>query len=270
MAPLVSSDYINGCRAPGAIRGRHTLWHVNLLNTPLLPIVARAADATREVTDVLGGSSPIEVRRLRRARADLPAWGESAVLHLPRGFESERFLDRWPWSEVFVLSGRLRIGEGWVAAGDYAWFPPGSGGGPIRTPDADGADVLAVLLEPPTDFGEVARNAGVLTRQGAFAEEWGYRDLADGSNRLPLRQDRSRGETTWLARWPAGWRGVPTAAPGLALEAFVLDGSLAAADVAAPFTSADYLFLPPAQQRDPWRAESESVLLLRTFWPDAV
>ncbi len=218
-----------------------------------------------EPTLWLGGNLAVDVRRLRSSAPGDPASGETLLLSFPAGFRSEAAPPASSWRELFVLEGRLQVGGAWLTTDSYASFPPGFAGATVATPAGEAAVALVVHAPAAPAAAPASPPAAELVHLPATrTREWGYRDLRDGTDRLPLHVDRTRGEATWLLRYPPGYGGCPTRARAVALEVLVLSGEVAIAGVAPPLGPRDYACFPAGSIPADWRTSQGCELLLRT------
>lgn len=202
------------------------------------PLVVRASDAPSPRGDAAG---------FERHRLEPGTWLEPA--------------DGTAWQEVLVLVGDLEWSGARLTAGDYAWAPEALG------PEHPRAGVVgAELLAAP---GPRGHSTAVIVCQDVHHREWGYLDTSDGSDRLPLRYDRTRGESTWLLRWPAGLTAVLTRATGVSLEIIVLAGDLELTGITAPLRRLDHATLTAELLPAEGQTAGGCELLLRTSWSPA-
>jgi hypothetical protein len=153
----------------------------------------------------------------------------------------------------------------WYGVGDYLSFPPGYA---LTAVGAGDEGAVALVVRGAREALPVASSRaqpGRPERRPVPHGEWGYLDLKDRTDRLPLRWERTRGEATWLLRYPPGHTGTPTRADGVSLEALVLSGDITVEGLAPPFGPRDYLFFPAGAIPDTWRTQYGCELLLRTI-----
>jgi hypothetical protein len=227
--------------------------------------VVRDAEGRWEPFEDFGEATPVPVRRLREHSPEDPGSGDPLLMRFPPGFRASLPPGTSPWQELFVLAGRLQVDEAWYGVGDYVNFPPGYTLSALAAGD-DGAEALVV--RGPREAGPITpigAKPGRPDRRAVPRGEWGYVDLKDRTDRLPLRWERTRGEATWLLRYPPGHTGTPTRADGVALEALVLSGYLSVEGFESPFGPRDYLFFPAGAIPDTWRTQHGCEMLLRTI-----
>jgi hypothetical protein len=227
--------------------------------------VVRNGEARWELEEGLDGNGPVEACLLQQHRLGDPESGDTLLARFPPGFHASLSERTPPWQELVVLAGRLQADEEWYGANDYVSFPPGYALSAI-TSGNDGAEALVVRgprgSEPAT---EPRVQSGRPERRAVPHGAWGYLDLRDRTDRLPLRWKRTRGEATWLLRYPPDHAGTPTRAEGVALEAFVLSGDVSVPSSTPPFGPRDYLFFPAGAIPEAWSTRHGCELLLRTI-----
>jgi len=162
--------------------------------------------------------------------------------------------------ELFVLQGSLTLNGQPLAEGDHATLPPLPREAVLQA-GPQGARLFTVWIEP-IHFPESV--LALDHRAETLAHSWGYLDLQDQTDRLPLRWERTRGEATWLLQWPPGHTGIPTRAQNVGLELLVLSGDLTPPD--QPSLQSDhYIYLQPGALTPGWRTQNGCRLLLRTI-----
>lgn len=231
----------------------------------------RAGEGERaaECAEWLNLPAEVQIEVLRRHAASDPESGDTMLLRVPpnAGCRGEGI----PLMQVLVLAGRARLGERWLDAGSQLSALVGCTRLPLEA-GAEGAEILAVVRPPGPRVAaspEGGREEHVWPRPGALTTKWGYLDLQDHTDRLPLHYERTRGEAAWLLRVPASYRGAPTRAEGVALEAFVLTGSVSIAD--GTYGPGGYLYFDAGAIPQQWRSETGGTLWLHTIaGPDVV
>ena len=212
-----------------------------------------------------GEDAGVLVRLLRTHSPEDPESDDTLLMRLPPGYRAVFPQGPAQWHELFVMAGRLQADEAWYGGGDYVRFPPDYTLSAVAAGD-DGAEALVVRgsrevvpVAPPGD------QPGRPDRRPVPGGEWGYLDLKDRTDRLPLRWERTRGEATWLLRCPPGHTGTPTRADGVALESLVLSGDVAVEGFSPPFGPRDYLFFPAGAIPDTCHTQHGCELFLRTI-----
>ena len=122
--------------------------------------------------------------------------------------------------EIFVLGGRLQVGEFELTEGGYAWLPPGSSGSRIST---DGGAMVLYFVDNASD------NAVIQTPLITNAELLDWSPLSPGFWSRMLRSDPGNGSATWLLRVDPGartrWHRSATS-----LEGYLLSGDMTASE----------------------------------------
>jgi hypothetical protein len=228
------------------------------------PRVVRDGEARWEPLASYDGDGRVRARLLREHSPEDPESGDTLLMRFPPRFRVRLSAGVAAWQELIVLAGRLQADEAWYGADEYVGFPPGYVLSAIAT-GADGAEALVVCRPREADPVTSGVPPGRPERRAAPRDEWGYLDLKDRTDRLPLRWERTRGEATWLLRYPPGHTGAPTRAEGVALEAFVLSGDVSVQGFTPSLGPRDYLFFPAGALPEAWRTQHGCQLLLRTI-----
>lgn len=143
--------------------------------------------------------------------------------------------------EIFVLTGRLNVGEFPLGPGGYAFVPPGYPG--IRLASDGGADILYFV-----DNANAASVIGTPLISDAELIDWV--PLAPGYWEKELRADPGSGVRTWLLRVDPGAT-TPWQASSTTLEGYLLTGSMTASEcvdgsaVTARYGPGGYFKRPP-------------------------
>jgi hypothetical protein len=227
--------------------------------------VVRNGEARWELLEGYDGDGPVGARLLRQHGLGDPESGDTLLMRFPPGFHASLSERTSPWQELVVLAGRLQAAEEWFSVNDHVSFPPGYVLSTIATGN-EGAEALVVRGPPGSEPPAMPPvQSGGPERRAVPHGEWGYLDLRDRTDRLPLRWERTRGEATWLLRYPPGHSGTPTCAEGVALEAFVLSGDVSVPGSTPPFGPHDYLFFPAGAIPEAWGTRHGCKLWLRTI-----
>jgi len=167
--------------------------------------------------------------------------------------------------EIFVLNGRLAVGEFSLRPGGYAFVPPGYPG--IRLASDGGADILYFV-----DNANAASIIGTPLISDAELIDW--MPLAPGYWEKELRADPGSGVRTWLLRVDPGAT-APWQVSTATLEGYLVSGSMTASEcvggspVTAQYAPGGYFMRPPgAVHGGPEEATaSGAVWLLRAPGP---
>ena len=143
--------------------------------------------------------------------------------------------------EIFVLAGRLTVGEFELTSGGYAWLPPGSSGSQLKTDD--GAVILYFVAN-------ASDTAAIQTPLITNAELLGWSPLSPGFWSRTLRSDPGNGSSTWLLRVDSGartrWHRSATS-----LEGYLVSGDMTVSEcvagkvITANYSSGGYFMRPP-------------------------
>lgn len=122
--------------------------------------------------------------------------------------------------EIFVLNGRVTIGEFSLTPGGYAFIPPGYPG--IRMASDDGADILYFV-----DNSNEASVIGTPLISNAELVDW--QPVRAGQWEKELRADPGSGARTWLARVDPGTT-TPWQVTSNSLEGYLVTGRMTASE----------------------------------------
>jgi hypothetical protein len=143
--------------------------------------------------------------------------------------------------EIFVLNGRLTIGEFSLTPGGYAFIPPGYPG--IRMASDSGADILYFVAN--------SNEASVIgTPLISNAELIDWRPLRAGYRERELRADPGSGARTWLVRVDPG-AAAPWEVSSNTLEGYLVSGSMTASEcvngkvITSTYAPGGYFMRPP-------------------------
>lgn len=187
----------------------------------------------------------------------------TAIVDLPAGWDSSAALCCSAPLQLFVLRGRLRLGDALLKAGGYGFHPPESPQGRWR---AETPVSMLVIAEAGVEFRTTSARQtapGAIAALDSWALEW-IDPLAASKPSVPfrtglgvklLRRDEASGSTTHLAGLLPGWY-----MPGMEVhpvyeENYCLSGDVHIAALAGgagyTMTEGVYLCRPPAIAHGP-------------------
>jgi quercetin dioxygenase-like cupin family protein len=143
--------------------------------------------------------------------------------------------------EIFVLAGRLTVGEFELTTGGYAWLPPGSSGSQLKS---EGGAVILYFVDNASD------TAVIQTPLITNAELLDWAPLSPGFWSRTLRTDPGSGSSTWLLRVEPAAR-TRWQRSAASLEGYLLSGDMTASEcvagkvVTATYAPGGYFVRPP-------------------------
>lgn len=167
-------------------------------------------------------------------------------------------------SEAFVLSHTITLADDTrCGPGDYVAAAEGDSLAAVAADPSAGALLLGAMRSSAPLASTTSAPPALLRRRVA-RPPWGYLDQRNGTDRLPLRYNRQRGDATWLLAWPAGYSAAPTRATEVCLDVFLLQGELCLTPDEPPLQTGQYGFVPQALVPQPWSTAAGCCALLRS------